>query len=219
MQRSWIKRQGYIAMRAVFRLTGIVFFQYRCFGREKIPSSGGALVCSNHQSMFDPAVVGMQANRRMNYLARKSLFSLFPIGWLINFFGAISIDRDGLGYAGLKQTLTRLRQGEIVLLFPEGTRCHDGELQALKPGVCALARRAQVPLIPVGLDGPYQSWPRSRHLPGREVVRVVIGDPIGTEDIKRWNDDDLLAELQARIQHCLLEARRSRHQSRRMGAR
>lgn len=216
MKRSWIKRTGYRAMRALFRLSGIVLFQYRCIGREKIPSQGGALVCSNHQSNLDPMVVGMQSQRRMNYLARKSLFDSFLLGWMIRFLDAISIDRDGLGFSGLKQTLSCLRDGEIVLLFPEGTRTDDGELLDFKPGVCSLVRRGKVPLVPVGIDGPFQAWPRSSLLPHREVVRVVIGDPILPDEIERWDDEQLLAELKGRIQQCLEQARQSRMASRRL---
>jgi 1-acyl-sn-glycerol-3-phosphate acyltransferase len=206
-------------MRALFRLFGIVFFQYRCYGREKIPSQGGALVCSNHQSNLDPMVVGMQSQRRMNYLARKSLFDSFLIGWIIRFLDAISIDREGLGFAGLKQTLSCLRAGEMVLLFPEGTRTDDGELLDFKPGVCSLVRRGKVPLVPVGIDGPYQAWPRSSLWPHREVVRVVIGDPIWPDEIEHWDDDQLLAELKGRIQKCLEQARQSRQASRRLRCR
>ena len=216
MKRSWIKRTGYLAMRALFRLSGIVLFKSRCIGREKIPSQGGALVCSNHQSNLDPMVVGMQSQRRMNYLARKSLFDSFLFGWIIRFLDAISIDREGLGFAGLKQTLSCLRAGEIVLLFPEGTRTDDGELLELKPGVCSLVRRGKVPLVPVGIDGPFQAWPRSSLLPHREVVRVVIGDPILPDEIERWDDEQLLAELRGRIQQCLEQARQSRMASRQL---
>lgn len=216
MKRSWIKRTGYKVFRAIFRLYGIVFYQYRCFGRQKIPAEGGALVCSNHQSHLDPMVVGMQSQRRMNYLARKSLFDTFLLGWIIRFLDAISIDRDGLGLAGLKQTLSCLRRDEIVLLFPEGTRTHDGELRDFKPGVCSLVRRGKVPLVPVGIDGPYQAWPRSSWLPRRDVVRVVVGDPIWPDEIEQWDDEQLLAELRVRIQQCLVQARQSRQTSRQL---
>ena len=216
MKRSWIKRTGYQAMRALFRLVGIVLFRCRCFGRDKIPSRGGALVCSNHQSHFDPMVVGMQSQRRMNFLARKTLFNFFLLRWIIQFLDAISIDRDGLGFAGLKQTLLCLRRGEIVLLFPEGTRTENGELLEFKPGVCSLVRRAKVPVVPVGIDGPYQAWPRSRWLPQPDVIRVVIGDPIEPEDVEQWDDEQLLGELQRRIQQCLEDARQSRQASRQL---
>jgi 1-acyl-sn-glycerol-3-phosphate acyltransferase len=135
---------------------------------------------------------------------------------MIRFLDAISIDRDGLGFAGLKQTLSCLRDGEIVLLFPEGTRTDDGELLDFKPGVCSLVRRGKVPLVPVGIDGPFQAWPRSSLLPHREVVRVVIGDPILPDEIARWDDEQLLAELKGRIQQCLEQARQSRMASRRL---
>ena len=218
MERSWIKRAGYHAMRALFRLVGIVWFRYRCFGREKIPSQGGVLICSNHQSHLDPMVVGMQSQRRMNFLARKTLFTFFLLRWIIQFLDAISIDRDGLGLAGLKQTLSCLRRGEVVLLFPEGTRTQDGGLLEFKPGICSLVRRGKVPIVPVGIDGPYQAWPRSRWLPQSDVIRVVVGDPIQPEDVVQWDDEQLLDKLQQSVQQCLEQARQSRQISRQMPA-
>lgn len=213
MKRSWFKRYGYRFLRAVSRLIGIVIFRYRCFGRENIPAEGGALVCSNHQSMLDPVVVGMVTQRRMNYLARKSLFRFFLFRWLIEFLDAISIDRDGFGLAGVKQTLTRVRRGEIVLLFPEGTRTRDGQLGQLKPGICTLVRRGKVPLVPVAMDGPFQAWPRSAPLPSPDVARVVIGEPIWPGEVKDLSDEQLLERLQDAMQKCLLEARRRRNHS------
>ncbi len=217
MKRTWIKRHGYRFLRAVSRLIGIVLFRYRCYGRENVPLQGGALVCSNHQSMFDPFVVGMVSERRMNYLARKSLFRFFFMRWFIEFLDAISIDRDGLGLGGVKQTLTRIRRGEIVLLFPEGTRTRDGSLKNLKPGICTLMRRGKVPLVPVGMDGPFHAWPRSARFPSPDVVRVVIGEPIQPSQIAELSDEQLLDLLSQRMQKCLLEARQRRHRSLRLG--
>ena len=133
-ERSLFKRLGYDFFWATFRLLAIVYLRLRCSGGERVPAEGGALVCSNHQSYLDPILVGVVFRRRMNYLARKTLFSSGPFGWLIAFLDAIPIDRDGFGIGGIKETLRRLKRGEMVVVFPEGTRSPDGELQSLKPG-------------------------------------------------------------------------------------
>ena len=101
--------------------------------------------------------------------------------------------------AGLKETLRRLKAGELVLIFPEGTRTRDGEVAPLKPGFISVARRSRVPLIPVGLDGCYQAWPRTSRFPRGGRVAVVIGAPIGPDVVEALSDDDLLAELEQRI--------------------
>ena len=207
MQRSLAQRLGYDTLRVLARLTSVLLFRLRIAGRENWPAAGGGLVCSNHQSYFDPPVIGLTCNRRMNYLARDGLFHVPGLKQLIQFLDAIPIDREGGGLAGLKETLKRLKAGELVLIFPEGTRTHDGEVAPLKPGFIAVARRSRVPLIPVALDGAFQAWPRSARLPRPPRLAVVIGPPIQPDEVAALSDDDLLAELEQRILTCHATAR------------
>ena len=195
------------------RLGAVCAFNIRCHGREKVPQTGGGLMLSNHQSNLDPVLVGLASDRRLNYVARKTLFKFAPFRWLINSLDAIAIDREGIGLEGLKETLKRLKRGEIVLLFPEGTRTRDGEVHAIKPGFCAVARRAGVPILPVAIDGAWNAWPRQRRMPRRAVIHVQFGDPIEPGEIKRLDDDALLAEVERRIRHCHANARAARLQA------
>src|SRR5690606_31019997 len=106
-------------------------------------------------------------SRRLNYLARQTLFDHKFFSKLINSLDAIPIDRDGFGIAGLKETMRRLKREEMVLIFPEGTRTRDGEIAPLRPGFYTLAKRCPVALLPVAVDGAFQSWPRGQKLPRR----------------------------------------------------
>jgi 1-acyl-sn-glycerol-3-phosphate acyltransferase len=209
-QRRWHKRFGYYWLRILSRLTAVTFFLMRCRGRERIPAHGGTLVCSNHQSFFDPVLVGLGFNRQLNYLARETLFRFAPFRWLIEFLDAIPIDREGLGLAGLKETLRRLKRGEMVLIFPEGTRTRDGDVQDFKPGFVALARRSKAWLLPVGLDGAYAAWPRNAAFPRLSRIHVCIGEPIAPEQAASLSDDELIGELARRIRECHRQARQGR---------
>ena len=209
-RHTLFQRVGYNVLRWVCRLIAVWGFGLRMSGREHWPEQGGALVCANHQSMFDPPLVGLTCPRRMNYLARDTLFRVPGLKQLIAFLDAIPIDREGGGLAGLKETLRRLKAGEMVLIFPEGTRTHDGEVAPLKPGFIAVARRSRVPLVPVGLDGAYQAWPRTAKLPRFGRLALVIGEPISPEQIAGMSDEDLLAELEQRMLTCHAEARELR---------
>jgi 1-acyl-sn-glycerol-3-phosphate acyltransferase len=160
--------------------------------------------------MFDPPLVGLTCPRRLNYLARDTLFKVPILAPLIKFLDAIPIDREGGGLAGLKETLRRLKAGELVLIFPEGTRTRDGNVAPLKPGLIAVARRSGVPLIPVGIDGAYQAWPRTARFPRLGRVAIVIGEPIAASQVQDLSDDALLALLQGRIADCHARARRLR---------
>jgi 1-acyl-sn-glycerol-3-phosphate acyltransferase len=198
---------GYDALRVLLRYIAVWLYGVRVAGREHWPATGGALICANHQSMFDPPLVGLTCSRRMNYLARDTLFRVPVLRQLIKFLDAIPIDRQGGGLSGLKETLRRLKAGEMVLIFPEGTRTRNGEVGPLKPGFISVARRSRVPLVPVGLDGAYQAWPRTSRFPRGGRIAVVIGDPIAADRVAELTDDDLLAELEQRILNCHSAAR------------
>lgn len=207
-ERSFSKRTGYAVLRVLAQGLGILVFSIRFQGRHHIPVQGGVLVCSNHQSFFDPVLVGMGFRRRLNYLARKTLFRFFAFRWIIEFLDAIPIDREGGGLGGLKETLKRLKRGELVLIFPEGTRTRDGEVAPLKPGFVALARRSKTPLLPVAVDGAYDAWPREAKFPRPSRIGVSIGSPMMPEYVQTLTDEQLVAELEQRIRHCHAIARR-----------
>jgi 1-acyl-sn-glycerol-3-phosphate acyltransferase len=146
----------------------------------------------------------------LNFLARQSLFVFPPLRWLITSLDAIPIDREGSGLGGLKETLKRLKRAELVLMFPEGTRTPNGEVRPFKPGFCALARRAGVPLLPVGLDGAFSSWPRWRHFPRPGVVHIQFGPPLLPHEIARLDDVALVAEIETRVRVCHATAKAAR---------
>jgi 1-acyl-sn-glycerol-3-phosphate acyltransferase len=210
MTRPLYKRLGYNALHVLCRLMAVWGFGVRVFGRKRAPTSGAALICANHQSTLDPVLVGLALDVRLNYLARKNLFDTPVLRQIIEFLDGIPIDREGTGLAGLKETLKRLKRGEQVLIFPEGTRTRDGEVGPLKPGFVTLARRAAVPLVPFGIDGAYQAWPRTRRLPGWSRIVLVVGEPVMPDWVQAHSDDELIAELERRIRACHAQARRKR---------
>ena len=201
-KRGLAKVLWYGWLQVVCRLIAVVCLRVRCRGRELVPATGGGLVLSNHQSHLDPVLVGLACDRRLNFLARQTLFGFPPLRWLISSLDAIPIDREGSGLGGLKETLKRLKRDELVLMFPEGTRTPDGEVQPFKPGFCALARRAGVPLLPVGLDGAFGSWPRWRLLPRPDVVHIQFGRPLEPDAIAGLDDAALVAEIESRVREC-----------------
>ena len=216
-ERSWAQRLTYDLSRIGVRLLGWLFFGARMHGAEQFPSTGGALVCSNHQSYFDPVLVGGFCKRRLNYLARESLFDSNLFGGLIRWYDAIPVRRDGMSITGLKETLKRLKRGELVLIFPEGTRSRDGGIAPLKSGFCMLAKKAKVPLVPVAISGAYDVWPRTRKLPRLARITMVAGEPIPAETVAALNEDDLVALLDQRIRGCF-DSAESQHERKRMAA-
>jgi len=192
------------------RIFFVAAYRIRHGGRHWIPETGGVLVLSSHQSHLDPILVGMGFNRRLNYLARDTLFGFAPFRWLINSLDAIPIDREGLGLDGLKETLRRLKRGEMVLMFPEGTRTVDGNVGRLKPGFCALAKRGNAYLLPVAVVGAFEAWPRSQSFPRLGHIHVEFGPPLAPEQMTGLDEAQLVAEIDRRIRRCHEAAVRAR---------
>jgi 1-acyl-sn-glycerol-3-phosphate acyltransferase len=197
-------------LRFLATLTAVIVFRIRAHDRQRVPPTGGGLLLANHQSNLDPIVIGLATKRKLNYLARQTLFAFGPLRWLMQSLDAIAIDREGTGLGGIKETLKRLKRGEMVLMFPEGTRTPDGEVQPLKPGFTVLAKRARVPLVPVAIDGTFDAWPRQQRLPRSAVIHVQFGEPIDTETAASMSDAELSSEVERRIRECHAQARRAR---------
>ncbi len=184
----------------MLRIGGRVFLRFRVEGAENWPQSGGALVCANHASFLDPPLVGVACrHRRMNFLARKTLFSGRVASWVLTALNAIAIDREGTGVGGLKEAMRRLKQAEMVLIFPEGTRSSDGTLQPFEPGFIALARRTRVPIVPISIRGASQAWPRDAKWPKPAPVTLSVGPQISTQMIAAMSDKELIDEVAKRI--------------------
>ncbi len=195
------KRLIYAFGRAVVNVFFMVFHRVRYFGKRNIPDTGPLLIVANHQSMYDPALIGAGiTRRRCNYLARKTLFKFKPFAWLIDLYDAIPLDNDRIGYEGIKETLRRLKNGEAVLIFPEGARTFDGAIVPFKPGFLTLALRSGAAIQPVAIAGCFEVWPRTQRLPflfGR--FRVAFGEPVTIEQATAMSEEDLHRLVETRV--------------------
>ena len=186
---------------------GVGLFGIRVAGRRNLPAAGPALLVCNHTSFLDPWLVGVAARRRLCYLARHTLFGNPAFGRVIRAFGAVPIDR-GFGKEGLQQVFAQLAAGKAVVVFPEGERSPTGELQPLKAGIGLLLKKADCPVVPVGLSGPFAVWPRHATLPdpepvfgraGGRAVGVAFGDPFAAGELRALGRDGLLDAVAGRI--------------------
>ncbi len=179
----------------------------RATGKRRFPKRGGALLVSNHLSFWDVFILGLLLPRPLNYVARSTLF-FPPLGALIRSVGGFPIERDRIGSEGYKETLRRLRAGGIVTLFPEGTRSKDGQLGPLKPGVATLASRAKVPIIPAGLAGTFEAWPRGQRWPRPHPIRVHYGPPIPPEALDGLDSEAATALIETQLRNACEVARK-----------
>lgn len=178
-----------------------IFFRASYRGCRNIPGKGAVLVVANHQSFLDPPAVGVGVYRRMNYLARKTLFRFKPFGWLMDSVDAIPLDQEGIGFLGIKETLRRLKNNEMVLIFPEGARCYDGEIQPFKAGYVLLAVRSKATIVPTAVSGTFNAWPRGQKIPWFfwYPIKVEYGTPITYEEYSSLSEKELHEQVEKSI--------------------
>jgi 1-acyl-sn-glycerol-3-phosphate acyltransferase len=180
-------------------------FRFRFVGKPNVPLSGPVLLLSNHQSNLDPVLVGVACPRQLKYLARQGLF-FWPFSWWIKALGAVPIDRDRGSISGIRTTLKLLKQGEAVLVFPEGARTLDGALHELLPGFCLLARRSNATLVPVAIDGAFQALPRGAVIPRPARISLAFGQPIPPDQVATLNEEQLVAIVTERLNDAICVA-------------
>jgi 1-acyl-sn-glycerol-3-phosphate acyltransferase len=161
---------------------------------EEIPTEGPLILASNHASNFDAIVLGSwlipRLGRRIHWLGKKELFAWPIVGWAAANGGVHPVDRGRADVEAFRLAQRILTEGQVLFVFPEGTRSANGGLQAAQDGVGALALRTNAPIVPLGIAGSYRVWPRGQKLPrpgGHMTVRVGrpfrVGDelPPGTD--------------------------------------
>ena len=211
-RRSPFRRCFYRFWQSVWQVILLISYKVRVHNQHLIPATGAVLLCSNHQSNLDPIVIGCVCPRRLNFLAKQGLFK-FPLGVILNLLDCIPIDRHGMGIGGMKETLRRLKKKEPVLIFPEGERSRDGELLPLMNGFVALVKRVPTVIVPIGIDGAHDAWPRGTALPRLGRGQVVIGEPIQSEQMEGLSDDEISALLFDRMSVCFEQAKRRVHRA------
>ena len=147
-------------------------------GVNHIPREGGVLFLSNHVSFLDPVIVGSAANREVHYMARSNAFDIPGLGKLIAVYNAYPVNRGAPDLGALRRTISLLKEGNAVLIFPEGTRSVDGTLGKARDGACFIAHRAGVPTIPVFHSGAERVLPRNSKRLRRAKLTVTFGEPL-----------------------------------------
>ena len=186
-------------------------YRLRRIHRDRVPPTGAILVISNHQSFLDPMVNGVTVwDRQFTALARDSLFK-GPFGWVIRSVSARPIRREGGDLEAMKAALAELEAGRVVIIYPEGTRSPDGNMLEFKRGVLLLLKRVKPTVLPMGVDGTFDAWPRGRKLPrlfGNVVC--VCGEPISGEELAKLDSAEALAAMHVAVSKAHEEAKRIR---------
>lgn len=180
----------YLLTSLLFSLFLRLFFGLQCKGRfPKI--RGGAVIVANHHSFLDPMVLcGSCFPHLVHFLARKTLFSHFPLGLFLRLNKVIALDQTNPSEA-LLHAIFLVKCGHKVALFPEGTRSRDGRLREGKRGIGLIVCKTRCPIVPVYIKGTYKAWKQGRRFPRLFTkVRCVFGEPIFWEQCPEQSHRD-----------------------------
>jgi 1-acyl-sn-glycerol-3-phosphate acyltransferase len=155
-----------------------LLFDLRREGKERIFPKRAMIIAANHRSYLDPIVLALLVPRRMNFMAKEELFRSPIFGYLITKLGAFPLKRGKLDRAAYKKALQVLKEGKILILFPEGTRSRSGRLGKLREGPVRMALYSQVPLIPVVIKGTEKVLPPGAKFIRRGKIKIKVGEPL-----------------------------------------
>ncbi|MDG4863144.1 lysophospholipid acyltransferase family protein [Streptomyces sp. T-3] len=199
----------YVLLGPLLRL----MFRPKIEGLEHIPATGAAIVAGNHLSFSDHFLMPAIIKRRITFLAKAEYFTGPGVRGRLTaaFFrsaGQIPVDRSGkeAGQNAIREGLGVLRKGELLGIYPEGTRSHDGRLYKGKVGVAAMAIKAGVPVIPCAMIGTFEAQPPGQKIPNFRRVTIRFGEPL---DFSRYagmdNEKAALRAVTDEIMYAILE--------------
>ena len=165
-------------------------FRIKVHGKENMPSSGGAVVAVNHKSNWDVPIAGIYSPRQLGFMAKAELFKNKILSWLFTSLGAFPVQRGKGDIGAIKSALLRLRNGDIVAMFPEGKRVKQNEKVKAKPGAVMLATKANVPIVPIKLTGEYKWFSKIDMYIGKPIdYSELYKEKLTAEDLQKLADE------------------------------
>lgn len=188
-------------MQAMTWLFLLVVYRARCWGVRNIPADGPVLFACNHQSFYDPILIGFGASKRHYYsLARHTLFDNKISKLFANWSNSIPVMQGAGDTKAMKKCIEVLKEGQALMLFPEGARTMTGEVEKFETGAMLIIKRAKPTVIPVAVEGVYDVWPRGQKKPkwtGR--LGVMYGKPIPAEELTAMKADEAMELIRSRV--------------------
>lgn len=172
----------YTFIRAILRGFFFLFYSLEANGKGNVPESGPVILCSNHISTMDPPVVGIPLERKVHFMAKAELFKVPVLGGIIKRLGAFPVKRGGVSKESIRYSIDLLKSGQVMGIFPEGTRKNPGGMG--KKGAAMLAMKSGAAVIPVAIIGTYKPFRK---------MRIYYGAPVDLREFEVDGSDQLEA--------------------------
>ena len=188
-----------IIIKHFFSFLETIVYRPKIVGKENVPVKTAAIICPNHVHALDSAIIVAKFKRKVNVLAKEELYKNGFIRWIADLFGIYPVKTDSKSMETMKISLRLLKNNELLMLFPEGTR--NGMAKGVKPkdGAIKLAIKSNVPIIPVGIKGNFKIFTK---------VKVKIGKPIEYSKYKdKINDKETLEKLTDNLMNQIVKLR------------
>ena len=168
----------YFIVRNFLKLFLIIFMGFRVYGKEKVPKKGAFILASNHVSHLDPPALASASPRVLHFMARQTLFDNRLLGWVIGSCGVFPVKRGEADIGAMKKAIRLLKSGEVLFVFPEGTRSESGEMSEAQPGMGYLSLMGGAPILTAYVEGTDKAMPKGANRIKLGRVSVYFGDLI-----------------------------------------
>lgn len=208
-------RLTYRLCRAFVRSVGYWFYRVKIRGAERLSTPGPVIIAPVHRSLLDIPIVGAVSERRIRSLAKIDLFSPRPLGWFMSALSGYPVRRGTADREALRLSIMFLERGEMMVVYPEGTRGSGPEVGEIFDGCAYLAGKAGARVVPVGIAGTEDAMPKNRWIPRRSNVVIHVGEPLDppssggsrvTKSDRAAFSEQLRVELQKLFTSARLEA-------------
>lgn len=185
----------YWFIKGLFWVVSKLYFRVRILGLENIPKKGPVLLVANHSSFLDPACLGSACPRKVHFLIKKIIHEKFMQKWFYRWMETIPVDEDSADLAAIRMALKRLQRGEVIGIFPEGTRSIEMQASKWMRGVALLAAKSKSVLIPVAIVGTDKALGINKFMPRPLSIGVIFGNPLLFPEMEKKNikRDDLIS--------------------------